>query len=101
MKRLHKNYDIRKIFCYDLIQVITCRRSNIIEGITSDFQKDSIGSSIENDYDSEGAKILKMLESAAEPELLMAEMSPEQLALFSKYQVKVEVHSYFLALMRF
>ncbi|CAO2820162.1 unnamed protein product [Amaranthus hypochondriacus] len=66
------------------------RRSNIIEGITSDFQKDSIGSSIENDYDSEGAKILKMLESAAEPELLMAEMSPEQLALFSKYQVKVE-----------
>ncbi|XP_057542281.1 protein BREAST CANCER SUSCEPTIBILITY 2 homolog B-like isoform X1 [Amaranthus tricolor] len=66
------------------------RCSDIIEGITSDFQRGSIGSCIENDYDDEGAKILKMLESVAEPELLMADMSPEQLTSFSKYQAKVE-----------
>lgn len=73
-----------------LTQLYNQRRSNIIEGITSDFQRGSIGSCIENDYDNEGAKILKMLESAAEPELLMAEMSSEQLASFSKYQAKVD-----------
>ncbi|KAL2901878.1 Protein BREAST CANCER SUSCEPTIBILITY 2-like protein B [Bienertia sinuspersici] len=71
-------------------QLYNQRRSNIIEGITSDFQRGSACSDIENDYDNEGAKILKMLESAAEPELLMAEMSSKQLASFSNYRAKVE-----------
>ncbi|KAJ6343075.1 hypothetical protein OIU76_004919 [Salix suchowensis] len=39
---------------------------------------------------SEGAKILKILETSAEPEVLMAEMSPQQLASFASYQSKVE-----------
>ncbi|KAK3032866.1 hypothetical protein RJ639_037043 [Escallonia herrerae] len=44
-----------------------------------------------NEQDSdEGAKILKILETAAEPEVLMAEMSSEQLNSFSTYQAKLE-----------
>ncbi|KNA09601.1 hypothetical protein SOVF_152150 isoform A [Spinacia oleracea] len=73
-----------------LTQLYNQRRSNVVEGLTSDFQRGLVGSCIENDYDNEGAKILKMLESAAEPELLMAEMSSEQLSLFSKYRAKID-----------
>lgn len=52
------------------------------------------GSHICNDSDSEeGAKILKILETAAEPEVLMAEMSPEQLTSFASYKAKLEVVS--------
>ena len=50
-------------------------------------------SNIYTDIDSEGAKILKILETSAEPEVLMAEMSPQQLASFASYQWKVEVGS--------
>lgn len=47
---------------------------------------------IHSDYDSdEGAKILKMLETAAEPKVLIAEMSSEQLNSFATYQAKLEV----------
>lgn len=45
-----------------------------------------------NDSD-EGAKICKILESAAEPEVIMAEMSSEQLVSFSSYQAKKNVCS--------
>lgn len=44
-----------------------------------------------NDGNSEGAKLFKMLETAAEPEVIMAEMSPEQLTSFATYQTKLEV----------
>ncbi|CAA6654699.1 unnamed protein product [Spirodela intermedia] len=45
----------------------------------------------ENDNDSEeGAKILKILETSAEPEVLMASMSSEQLISVSNYQAKQE-----------
>ena len=50
-------------------------------------------SNIYTDIDSEGAKILKILETSAEPEVLMVEMSPQQLASFASYQSKVEVGS--------
>ncbi|XP_021769649.1 protein BREAST CANCER SUSCEPTIBILITY 2 homolog B-like isoform X1 [Chenopodium quinoa] len=73
-----------------LTQLYNRRRSNIIEGLTSDFQRGLVGSCTEDDYDNEGAKIMKMLESAAEPELLMAEMSSEQLASFSKYRATID-----------
>jgi len=39
----------------------------------------------------EGAKILRILETSAEPEVLMADMSSEQLMSFSTYQAKQEV----------
>lgn len=41
----------------------------------------------------EGARIFKILETSAEPELLMADMSSEQLMTFSTYQSKQEVGS--------
>ncbi|XP_074302049.1 protein BREAST CANCER SUSCEPTIBILITY 2 homolog B-like isoform X1 [Silene latifolia] len=72
-------------------QLYSQRRSNIIEGLTLDFQRGSNNSFVADDYDNEeGAKILKMLEHAAEPELMMAEMSSEQLTSFSIYRAKAE-----------
>lgn len=69
-----------------------CRRATVVEGIISEFQRDIKGSHDYDDDDSEeGAKILKILETAAEPEVLMAEMSPEQLTSFTTYQAKLEV----------
>lgn len=69
-----------------------CRRSIIIEGIESEFQRGIKHSHSHNDSDSEeGAKILKVLETASEPEILMAEMSPEQLSTFATYRAKIEV----------
>ncbi|XP_058000163.1 protein BREAST CANCER SUSCEPTIBILITY 2 homolog B isoform X2 [Hevea brasiliensis] len=66
------------------------RRSAVVEGIVSEYQRGMKGSYIYNDSDSEGAKILKILETAAEPEVIMAEMSPEQLTSFASYQAKLE-----------
>lgn len=68
------------------------RRSVIVESIVSDFQRGIKHSHAYNDSDSEeGAKILKMLETASQPEVLLAEMSPDQLSSFAKYQAKMEV----------
>ncbi|XP_073104918.1 protein BREAST CANCER SUSCEPTIBILITY 2 homolog B isoform X2 [Elaeis guineensis] len=66
------------------LQLYQQRRSKIVEDITSDQQDvfDNV-----NDSD-EGANILKILETAAEPEVLMADMSSEQLISFSAYQAK-------------
>ncbi|GMH26534.1 hypothetical protein Nepgr_028377 [Nepenthes gracilis] len=65
--------------------------SNIIEDIMSEFQRGVNRSSCTNDRNNEeGAKILKMLETAAEPEVLMVEMSSEQLASLSTYKAKLE-----------
>ncbi|KAJ6680810.1 BREAST CANCER TYPE 2 SUSCEPTIBILITY PROTEIN BRCA2 [Salix purpurea] len=72
------------------VQMNNKRRSLIIEGIVSEFQRGMKSSNIYTDIDSEGAKILKILETSAEPEVLMAEMSPQQLASFASYQSKVE-----------
>lgn len=43
------------------------------------------------DDSEEGATIFRIIEASAEPELLMADMSSEQLASFSTYQLKQEV----------
>ncbi|KAM3250030.1 protein BREAST CANCER SUSCEPTIBILITY 2 B isoform X1 [Capsicum annuum] len=67
------------------------RRSSIVEGVVSESQKEKKDAYIGSDYESkEGARILRILERAAEPELLMAEMTSEQLNLFSSYQAKLE-----------
>ncbi|KAH8489969.1 hypothetical protein H0E87_025256 [Populus deltoides] len=74
-----------------LVQLNNQRRSVIIEGIVSEFQRGMKSSNIYTDIDSEeGAKIFKILETSAEPEVLMAEMSPQQLASFASYQSKLE-----------
>ncbi|XP_059463227.1 protein BREAST CANCER SUSCEPTIBILITY 2 homolog B isoform X2 [Corylus avellana] len=74
-----------------MVQLYNQRRATVVEGIISEFQRDIKGSHDFDDNDSEeGAKILKILETAAEPEVLMAEMSPEQLTSFTTYQAKLE-----------
>ncbi|XP_048225875.1 protein BREAST CANCER SUSCEPTIBILITY 2 homolog B isoform X1 [Ricinus communis] len=73
------------------MQLYSQRHSAVVEGIVSEFQREMKGSHIYNDSDSEeGAKILKILETASEPEVIMAEMSPEQLTSFASYQAKLE-----------
>ncbi|KAH0987852.1 hypothetical protein GBA52_015029 [Prunus armeniaca] len=73
-----------------MVQSYQERRSDVIEGIISEFQRGLEHSHLCNDSDSEGAKLLKILETATEPEILMAEMSSEQLKSFTKYRSKLE-----------
>ncbi|CAK9150441.1 unnamed protein product [Ilex paraguariensis] len=74
-----------------MIQLYNHRCSVVAEGIMAEFHRDIKDVHGNNDHDSEeGAKILRMLETAAEPEVLMAEMSSEQLNSFATYQAKLE-----------
>ncbi|CAN1276940.1 Protein BREAST CANCER SUSCEPTIBILITY 2 homolog B [Linum perenne] len=74
-----------------MIQVFNDRRSVVVEGVVSEFQRGTKSSRPYNDSDSEeGAQLLKILETSAEPELLLAEMSSEQLTTFVSYQAKVQ-----------
>ncbi|XP_030537321.1 protein BREAST CANCER SUSCEPTIBILITY 2 homolog B-like isoform X2 [Rhodamnia argentea] len=73
-------------------QLYNQRRSLVIDGAVSEFQRSTKDFHLSNDSDSEeGAKISKLLEMSAEPEVLMAEMSPEQLNSFAAYRSKLEV----------
>ncbi|XP_027361292.1 protein BREAST CANCER SUSCEPTIBILITY 2 homolog B-like [Abrus precatorius] len=63
------------------------RRSAVVDGIISEYQKER--SLTYDDIDSEGAKIYNMLETAEEPEFLMADMSREQLNSFAAYKAKL------------
>ncbi|XP_058089399.1 protein BREAST CANCER SUSCEPTIBILITY 2 homolog B-like isoform X2 [Magnolia sinica] len=72
-----------------MMQLYNQRCSTIAEGIMSQTQ-DIFGSHSNDDSDNEGAKIFKLLETAAEPEVLMADMSLEQLTSFATYQAKRE-----------
>ncbi|CAN8323419.1 unnamed protein product [Cochlearia groenlandica] len=66
-------------------------RLSLIEGLMSEYQRGNNGVQSQNDTDSEeGAKIFKLLQTSAEPELLMADMSYEQLISFSKYRARLE-----------
>ena len=71
-----------------------CRRSAVVESIISENQKERRGPHTYDDCDTEGAKIYNMLETAEEPEFLMADMSPEQLSSFSAYKAKLNVRLY-------
>ncbi|KAL2541439.1 Protein BREAST CANCER SUSCEPTIBILITY 2B [Abeliophyllum distichum] len=72
------------------LQAYNQRRSVVAEGIMSEFQREK-EVSVGDDHDSdEGAKLLKLLETAAEPELLMAGMSSKQLTSFASYKAKLE-----------
>ncbi|CAI8597930.1 unnamed protein product, partial [Vicia faba] len=65
------------------------RRSAVVDNIVSEYQKEGSGSHIYDYGNSEGAKIYKMLEAAAEPEFLMADMTPGQLSSFAAYKDKL------------
>ncbi|KAL4587138.1 hypothetical protein LXL04_000004 [Taraxacum kok-saghyz] len=69
------------------MQLYDYRRTTIVEGIMSEFQRGF--KSIEID-DEEGERISRILEKAAEPEVIMAEMTSEQLTCFASYQSKLE-----------
>ncbi|GLT92773.1 hypothetical protein SLE2022_105930 [Rubroshorea leprosula] len=74
-----------------IMQLYHSRRLIVAEGIISEYQRGTSNPHIHNDSEGEeGAKILKILESAAEPEVIMAEMSPEQLNSFAAYKAKLE-----------
>jgi breast cancer 2 susceptibility protein len=79
------------IFCATTNHLYGVRRSAVVDNIVSEYQKERTGSHIYDYGDSEGAKIYKMLETAAEPEYLMADMSPEQLNSFAAYKAKLNV----------
>ncbi|XP_009130634.1 protein BREAST CANCER SUSCEPTIBILITY 2 homolog B isoform X2 [Brassica rapa] len=67
------------------------RRSALVEGLMCEYERGVNGFHSQNDTDSEeGAKVFKLLETASEPELLMAEMSLEQLTSFTTYKSKFE-----------
>ncbi|KAJ8503827.1 hypothetical protein OPV22_004713 [Ensete ventricosum] len=66
------------------LQIYNQRRCNIAEAIVSE-QLDVF---VDINDGEEGAKLSKILETAAEPEVLMADMTSEQLFSFSTYQAK-------------
>ncbi|KAF8089808.1 hypothetical protein N665_0496s0017 [Sinapis alba] len=74
-----------------MIQLHNQRRSALVEGLMCEYERGLNGVHSQNDTDSEeGAKVFKLLETASEPELLMAEMSLEQLTSFTTYKSKFE-----------
>lgn len=82
------------MFCALTDHLYGHRRSAVVDGIISEYQKER--PHIYYDSDSEGAKIYNMLETAEEPEFLMADMSPEQLNSFATYKAKLNVRLCFL-----
>ncbi|PPD97740.1 hypothetical protein GOBAR_DD05250 [Gossypium barbadense] len=73
-----------------MVQKHNQRCSVLVDHVISEYQRGVNSSYIHNDSESEGAKILRILETSAEPEVLMAEMSPEQLTSFATYKSKLE-----------
>ncbi|CAN8237617.1 unnamed protein product [Cochlearia groenlandica] len=74
-----------------MIQLHNERQVSLIEGLMCEYQRGNNGVHSQNDTDSEeGAKVFKLLETAVEPELLMAEMSREQLTSFTTYKARLE-----------
>ncbi|GER55767.1 BREAST CANCER 2 like 2A [Striga asiatica] len=72
------------------LQLYNQRRDTIAEGIISSFQREA-EFDVGGDHESEeGAKLMKLLETAAEPEVLMAGMSSKQLTSFASYKAKLE-----------
>ncbi|KAK9127333.1 hypothetical protein Syun_016130 [Stephania yunnanensis] len=74
-----------------MLQLYDQRRLAIAEGIMSEFESNVSTSHCKNESESEeGEKIFRILENAAEPEILMADMSTEQLSSISSYRAKQE-----------
>ncbi|GFP92770.1 protein breast cancer susceptibility 2 homolog b [Phtheirospermum japonicum] len=73
-----------------VLQLYKQRRDVVAEGIISAFQRET-EFDVGDDHESEeGAKLMKLLETAAEPEVLMAGMSSKQLLCFTSYKTKLE-----------
>ncbi|KAL6520885.1 hypothetical protein OROGR_017454 [Orobanche gracilis] len=72
------------------LQLYNQRRDVVAEGIISAFQREMEFDDGDDHENEEGAKLMKLLETAAEPELLMAGMSSKQLTSFASYKAKLE-----------
>ncbi|WOH16371.1 hypothetical protein DCAR_0935922 [Daucus carota subsp. sativus] len=71
-------------------QLYNQRRSEVAEEVISELQRADADILINSDGSEEAAKIFKILETSAEPEILMAGMSSKQLKSLSIYQAKLE-----------
>ncbi|XP_047949061.1 protein BREAST CANCER SUSCEPTIBILITY 2 homolog B-like [Salvia hispanica] len=72
------------------LQSFNQRRDLVAEGIMSSFQRET-EFDVGDDHElEEGAKLMKLLETAAEPEVLMAGMSSKELAAFASYKAKLQ-----------
>ncbi|CAG7875192.1 unnamed protein product [Brassica rapa] len=90
MIELHNQRQVSIISCREQL-LVTFMRSDLIEGLICEYQGGINGVDSQNDTDSkEGAKLFKLLESAAEPDFLMADMSMEELNCFNRYKEKFE-----------
>lgn len=76
----------------NMMELYNQRCTAVIEGITSNLQEETMSFHFYDDG-SEGAKIYNMLETAEDPEFLMADMSPEQLNSFVAYKAKLKATS--------
>ncbi|KAI3525725.1 hypothetical protein L1887_04760 [Cichorium endivia] len=72
------------------MQLYDYRRTSIVEGVMSEFQRGFKSFQIDTHQNDEGEKISLLLEKSAEPEVIMAEMTSEQLTSFATYQAKIE-----------
>ncbi|KAK4418891.1 protein BREAST CANCER SUSCEPTIBILITY 2B [Sesamum alatum] len=72
------------------LQLYNERCNVMAEGIISSFQKETEFSVGYDNESEEGAKLMKLLETVAEPEVLMAGMSSKQLTSFASYKAKLE-----------
>ncbi|KAM0948097.1 putative breast cancer type 2 susceptibility protein [Dioscorea sansibarensis] len=72
----------------EVLRLYDQRRSSIVEDVVSKHQDFTVN----GDDSEEGAKIFKILQTAAEPEVLMADMTSEQLSSFTEYQAKHEAN---------
>ncbi|XP_049936244.1 protein BREAST CANCER SUSCEPTIBILITY 2 homolog A-like isoform X2 [Nymphaea colorata] len=73
-----------------MLQIYKQRCSMVAEGIMSELYGENFGSSDVAEDESEGAKIFKLLETAAEPDILMETLTEQQLVAYKNYQSKQE-----------
>ncbi|CAN6467440.1 unnamed protein product [Victoria cruziana] len=66
------------------------KQSMVAEEIMSELHGENFGSSDVAEDESEGAKIFKLLETAAEPEILMETLTEQQLIAYKNFQSKQE-----------
>ncbi|KAF3794432.1 BREAST CANCER SUSCEPTIBILITY 2-like protein A [Nymphaea thermarum] len=73
-----------------MLQIYKQRCSMVAEGIMSELYGENFGSCDVAEDESEGAKIFKLLETAAEPDILMETLTEQQLVAYKNYQSKQE-----------
>lgn len=86
-----QSIETKVVSCWPPLFNCDSRRLAVTEGIIAQKEMGINCPTITEIDDSEEAKIRYMLETAEEPDILMADMSHEQLVALSKYNLKLEV----------